>query len=149
MEEAIRKFDLKGKIHFWEFREKNPNMRCWNFTANMQGCESFIQLLELMQSSPYSSKKSILLSTPEISQIEVPNNRNVNWRTKSKLNLIFKKNETSVWSIKVPDDVLEISFGSEKMEKFINAVRQVKAGHGDFAISDDNDDNVLYFWWYK
>jgi hypothetical protein len=149
MEQAIKKFGVKGKIHFWEFKEKNPNLKHWNFTADNEGCTSFIELLALMQSSPYSSSKNLILTPPTKPQIEVPNNRNIAWRTNSRLKLNFKQNETTLWNIKVEDDQLEIDFSVDKLNEFINAVAQVKAGKGDFAIADAKDENILYFWWYQ
>src|SRR5688572_6265419 len=113
MEETIKKCGVNGKIHIWEFKEENSNRKHWNFTADNEGCSSFIQLLELMQSSPYSSNKTLTLTPPAKLQIEVPNNRNIAWRTKSKLKLIFKQNETTVWNIKVGGDELEINFSTD------------------------------------
>ena len=149
MEEAIKKFGVNGKIHIWEFKEKNPKLKHWNFTADSEGCSSFIQLLELMQSSPYSSRKTLTLTPPGNSQIKTPNNRNIDWKTKSRLNLIFKKTETSLWNINVDGDELEINFSTDKLNEFIYAVAQVKAGKGDFAIADAKEENILYFWWYR
>ena len=102
-----------------------------------------------MQSSPFSSSKILTLTPPAKSQIEVPNNRNSDWRTKSRLKLIFKQNETILWNIKVEGDQLEINFSPDKLNEFIDAVSQVKARKGDLAIADAKEDNVLYFWWYK
>jgi hypothetical protein len=149
MEEVIKKYSVKGKIHFWEFKDKNPNRRNWNFTADSEGCTSFIELLELMNCSLYSSKKLVTLSPPEQSQIDVPNDRNIYWRPKLKLNLNYRNNESSLWIIKEDSDILEISFGTDKVREFIDAVSQVKENKGDFSIGDNNDNHILYFWWYR
>jgi hypothetical protein len=45
------------------------------------------------------------------------------------------------------DNGIEIQFGKEKLTELQNAINGIPKGNGDFAISDQNEENILYFWW--
>jgi hypothetical protein len=96
MEHSIEKYSLRGNLYVWEFKEKNPNIRWWNFTADKVGCDSFLQLLQLMSNSKFPSRKRINTSTLTDTQIAVPNNRNSQWRHKNIIDLKYLKSEDGV-----------------------------------------------------
>ena len=50
------------------------------------------------------------------------------------------------WLIKELDNGIEIQFGKEKLTELQNAIKGIPKGKGDFAISDQNEENILYFW---
>ncbi len=147
MDQSIEKHKLKGNFYIWQYKERNPQRLCWNFTADIDACDSLLRLIGLMEQSGFSSTKSIKTSIPANLQIDVPNNRNKNWLTKSFIELRYLKPETDQWSIIPRNDSLEIIAGKNKMAEFKTAITRVKAGEGDFAISDKEENHILYFWW--
>jgi hypothetical protein len=100
-----------------------------------------------MEQSEFSSKKSMKTSIPTNRQIDVPNDRNTEWITKSFIDLKYLKLETDQWSVNPKEDSLEIVIGKHKIHELKKAIVKVKAGEGDFAISDNEENHVLYFWW--
>jgi hypothetical protein len=145
MEHSIEKYLVKGNLYTWEFKERNPNMKCWNFTADKIGCDSLIELLELMNISTYPSRKTIKAANPT-SQIAVPNNRNTQWQSKNSIDLTHLKSESGIWSIDVKRDSIEIKLDVPKLKEFQQAIEKIRIDKGDFAIGDMNDNNILYFW---
>jgi len=43
---------------------------------------------------------------------------------------------------------LTINLSGRYVTDFKNTVLEISNGEGDFAIADDQDQNILYFWWY-
>ena len=147
MDQSIEKYKIKGIFYIWEFKEPNPNMKSWNFTADKFGCDSVIQLLQLMGGSKYPSQKIINATTPTDRQISVPNNRNSQWHSKNFIELKYLNSQSKVWRLNSKSDTLEIVFDTPKLKELEQAIASLKAGNGDFAIGDDDDNNILYFWW--
>jgi hypothetical protein len=147
MDPLIEKYKSYGSVYIWQYREKNPKRRHWNLTADEDGCSSLIELLELMQNSRFSSKKLFKTTSPTNQQISIPNNRNPEWHSKPALSLRSLKENNCGWMLTAKNDSLEIVFCKEKLSELMEAIVKIKGGDGDFAISDDNDNNVLYFWW--
>lgn len=150
--EEINKFKISGQIYLWKFLENQRNYPGWNLTADKTGCESSLQLLEMMKQTEWSSKKEIQTAVPTELQIRVPNNRNgdAKWKYAKTLILNYKKKSASdEWMIAENSDTVEIRFGTDKLTEFENSILKVQKGTGDFAISnfEENDSHILYFWW--
>jgi hypothetical protein len=99
MDQSIEKYDLKGNFYIWQYKERNLQRKCWNFTADNEACDSLLRLIGLMEQSEFSSKKSIKISIPTNRQIDVPNDRNNEWLTKSFIELKYLISETDQWSM--------------------------------------------------
>lgn len=150
--EEINKFKISGQIYFWKFLENKIKFPGWNLTADQTGCESLLQLFELMKQNEWSTKKEIQTVVPTELQIKVPNNQNGNAKWKYAKTQILNYRRTSAsdeWMISENSDTVEIRFGTDKLTEFENSISKVQKGSGDFAISDfeENDANILYFWW--
>ncbi len=147
MDSSIEKFIPVGSISIWKYSEKNPLHRHWNLTADTKGCDSLLELLSLMQVSQFSSKKTVRLALPTDQQINVPNNRNAKWHSKLILELKYTKSNNDQWQLYETNNTIEIIAGNNKLIELCEVLKKIKNNKGDFAISDGNDDNVLYFWW--
>lgn len=150
--EEINKFKISGQIYLWKFLENQRNYPGWNLTADKTGCESLLQLFEMMKQTEWSSKKEIQTAVPTELQIKVPNiqNGNAKWKYAKTLILNYKKNSASdEWMIAENSDTVEIRFGTDKLTEFENSISKIQKGSGDFAISDfeESDASILYFWW--
>lgn len=148
MDYAIEKFKIRGHISIWEYNDPNPNRKCWNFTANDEGCDSLCELLNLMDSSKYSSTKLITITPPTAGTIKHVNDRITKWSSKPHLKIVFKNQEERKWEIRSDSNQYEILFDKTYIQQLINSVEKIKANQFDFAIADDSDNNVLYFWRY-
>jgi hypothetical protein len=149
MKEKIQKYKINGEVYTWTCKDNNRNYPGWNFMIDKNGVENLIELLDLMKKCEWSSKKTIRIENPTDSQLRIPNNLNgkAKWKTKDKLILNCRKTEPeNYWLIKETDKELEFRFGGQKLIDLQNAISRIGKGNGDFAISDNNEENILYFW---
>ena len=152
MKDRIAKQNIKGKIYAWKYLENSRNYPGWNFTVDKNGCESLLELLDLMKLCEWSSKKEIYTSIPTEKQIKVPNNQRglAKWKSVSKLILSSKKgDEKNHWKVIENGNEIEIQFGEDKLIEFEKAIIGIPKGEGDFAISNNayDDENIFYIWW--
>ena len=146
----IEKYKVVGDIYVWKYRENQRNYPGWNFTMDKNASFSMVELLNLMDSCEWSSKKLILLSKPTQMQLDVPNNMKGKAKFKGYEELIlnFRKTEDeNYWVITELKDCIEIKFGKNRLSELKNAIMGIPLGKGDFGISDENEDNILNIWW--
>ena len=149
MKEKIVKQKIDGKIYTWKYIENSRNYPGWNFTVDKTGSNSLLELLDLMKRCEWSSRKEMQISTPTENQIRVPNNQNGNakWKTVSKLILSSKKvTEKELWKVLERENEIEIQFGENKLIEFEKAISGIPKGIGDFSISSNQDEDILFFW---
>jgi len=149
MKDKIEKLNINGKIYVWKYIENSRNYPGWNFTADKKASESFTELFRLMQSCAWSSKKEIKTTIPTEIQIKIPNNRNgiAKWKSVSKLSICLKKiDDKNFWKIMEKEDEVEIHFGENKIVELETAINRISKGNGDFAISNNLEEDILYFW---
>ena len=149
MKSKIEKHKINGKIHTWIYKDNNRNYPGWNFTIDSKASENFLELLNLMNTSEWSTKKVITTELPTQTQLNGVNNQSgiAKWKSKPNLTLHCKTTESkNHWLIKELDNGIEIQFGKTKLVEFQNAIIEIQKGNGDFAISDKNEENILYFW---
>ncbi|WP_157471551.1 hypothetical protein [Marinifilum fragile] len=150
MKAQIEKYKISGKVYAWTYKENQRNYPGWNFSVDLKASECLSALLSLMNDCEWSSKKTISTELPTESQLKVPNNRNgvASWKSKSNLTLNCKTSESeNYWKINELDDGIEIQFGKAKLTELQNAINGIPKGNGDFAITDQHEENILYFWW--
>jgi hypothetical protein len=150
MKDKIEKHKIDGKVYTWKYLENSKNYPGWNFTVDKTASGSLVELLNLMKQCEWSSRKEIQISKPTENQIKVPNNQNgsAKWKTVSKLILTSKKTaEKEFWKVMEKENEIEIQFGENKLVDFEKAISEIPKGIGDFAITSDSEDNILYLWW--
>lgn len=151
MKEQINKLKVKGKIYIWKYLENSRNYPGWNITTDKIGGESLLELIDLMITCKWSSKKTFQTIEPNKNQLNVPNNKNgkAEWKSVQNLTLNLKKEiEPDFWEIIDKGNEIEISLGNNSLLKLEKAIKRILNNDGDFAIYSSNDDeNVLYFWW--
>lgn len=150
MKAKIKKYKVTGKVFIWKYKDNLRNYPGWNFTVDIKASQSLLRLLELMNNCEWSSQNIITTEIPTELQIRVPNNQNGNARWKTKKNLKLKCIKTmseTHWLINEMENEVEIQFGKAKLEEFKNAITGIPEGKGDFDISDQNAENIMFFWW--
>ena len=150
MKEEIEKYKVHGKVYVWSYKDNIRNYPGWNFTVDLKASESLSELLNLMSGCEWSTKTKITTELPTQSQLNVPNNQNgiAKWKSEPNLTFNYKTSESeNHWMIKELDNGIEIQFGKAKLTELQNAINGIPKGNGDFAISDENEESILYFWW--
>jgi hypothetical protein len=147
MESQIEKFKLKGRLFVWKFHPENRNYPGWNLTGDTEGCNSLIELLELMQASSFPSRKTIATQTATISQVKAATGTKP-FKSANKLTLRYRKGEPQFWYTEEVDNGIRVTFGEREIELLQTALRRIIKGEGDFAIGDSEDEHLVYFWWF-
>jgi len=146
----IEKYKVEGKVFIWKFLENTRNYPGWNLTMDTKCAESLEKLFNLMEESEYPSKKTLEIFSPTQKQLIVPNDRggHASWKTKEQLILNFNKfGYENLWKLIESKNILELSFGKNKIYELKNAITGITKGEGDYGICDDSGENILYFWW--
>lgn len=150
MKEQINKLKITGKIYLWKYLENSKNYPGWNITVDKTGGDNLLELINLMKTCEWSSKKSIQIFKPNQEQLNVPNNKNGKAEWKSTQNLILnlkKEVEPDFWEVIDKGNDIEILLGNNSLLKLENSIKRILNNEGDFAISSNDDENILYFWW--
>jgi site-specific DNA-adenine methylase len=145
MDTFIQKYNAIGKLYLWKFKGNVRNYPGWNLTADATSCDSLLNLFELMKFSRYPSRKTV--NTENVTKNQVKVCGDYSYISAQKLTLNYRKGSEGLWYIHLDSNNLEISMGDEKLNELESAIKRVKVNEGDFAISDNNEENILYFWW--
>jgi hypothetical protein len=147
MKQEIEKLNITSEIFIWKYLENERNYPGWNISFDKSVAEKLLELINLMDSCEWSSKKIIKVKTPSQTQLKIANNRNgeAKWKTKFSLVLNFKKDEPTLWKMIEEENQIEIRFGQKRLIELRNAVVKKIDNLNDFAIYLD-DENCLYFW---
>lgn len=149
MKNIIEKFTIEGNIYIWKYTENTRSFPDYNITFEKKAGQDLIKLLDLMIDCEWSTKKMLKSNPPDIDILNSANNNKglANWKSETYIILSLRKNEDeNFWKIINHEDSLEIQFGINKALEFQKSIEAVFIGKNDFAISDDNDENILYFW---
>lgn len=145
MQKEIERFKLEGNIYIWKYSPQLSNFPGWNMSIDREARKNLPALLDLMQKSEWPSKKALPTAIPTTQPL-LPVRGN-SWKTKSEILLNYKKEHgADYWQTIANENTLEIRFGSNKLVEFINSIQRLQSGINDFAIGDENEENILYFW---
>ena len=145
MDRTIEKFQFSGSLYIWKYVDDQSHYPGWNITGDNDGCDSLIELLEIMDKSDYPSRKSIKTVPVTANQVKVANGGR--YKATESLKLDYKRYGQIEWKTSETKDGLLIEFNKDKIKELKTSIQKIKKGNGDFAVSDSLDDNVLYFWW--
>lgn len=146
MENHVEKLKHTGRVYIWKFIPENRNYPGWNLTADIEGCNSLIKLLQQMQLASFPSHKTIITHPATINQVKAATD-NKPFETVGRIALKFRKGEQQLWQTEERNDVLEIRFGEREMQLLQTALQRIIKGEGDFAIGDAENEHLVYFWW--
>ncbi|WP_421765240.1 hypothetical protein [Ekhidna sp.] len=145
----IRKLKLTGTLYLWTYTENDRNYSGWNLSTTPESLSDLHELLNLMEQCQWSTTKTIRVQPPTPTQLNTVNNRNgkANWKSTSELILKANKNvDADSWNYRIGTNNLELTFGTKKLVELRNSLNKISKGNGDFAITDELDENILYFW---
>jgi len=151
MKEKIEKHKISGQVFIWKYSGNTRNYSGWNFTVDKLACQELSSLFDMMNDCEWSTSKTVQTSKPMQTEIAVPNNQNrsnTKWLTKPAIVFCVNFNLPAYhWSINETPDSLQINFGKQMLQKLKEAIIKMSNGNGDFSLSDENQENILTFWW--
>ena len=145
----IGKLKLTGTLYLWTYTENDRNYPGWNLSATQESLRDLHELLNLMERCEWSTNKTLKVQPQTTTQLNTVNNRNgkASWKSTSELILKSNKNiHEDSWNYRAGTNNLELTFGAKKLVQLRNSLNEIANGNGDFAISDQLDENILYFW---
>ena len=149
LKSQIAKFKATGNLYLWTYTENDRNYLGWNISATRESVKSLYELLNMMERCEWSTTKEVKVQPPTPNLLNTVNNRNgqANWKSTLELILKSKKNiDDNSWNYRIGTNNLELTLGVKKLIELRNSLNEIQKGNGDFAISDELGDNILYFW---
>lgn len=146
----VAKWKQRGEVYCWRYRGAS-NYPGWNFSADQEGCASLREVLDLMISSPYSSKAIIRIARPTASVLAAVKGPD-HWSSATELQLSHPKFtvEASHWSLTSKDGQVAVTIGVSGLKEIREGVNDVSQGQGDWAAPNDDeeieDSQLIYFW---
>ncbi len=144
-----------GKFYLWRYPNQSRNYPGWNCTADVAGCQSVVELVNVMLSSDWSSKQEIRLTRPTDSIAALPGLSGT-WLTAERLQLCFPGGKVSGnhWACDAGLNIVTLTLGRGKLEQLRDALTCVAKFEGDFCIhADDQEPHgvdlsrmAIWFW---
>lgn len=146
----IEKFQIRGNIYLWKYKDNERNFPGWNLTVDKEASEHLVKLLDMMHQYEWATNKLVKVTPPTGKQIAVPNNwgGTAAWESSAGLKIISTKSiQLNHWRITEKFPIVEIELGPSNLAKLKEAIAGIPNGIGDFSIGDVIDENLLTFWW--
>lgn len=123
----------------------------WHFTADRDGCESLMELADLLLGLETPMKRLITLGTPTSAVTHLPvdpkGGRIVAAR---RLRFVIDPNDRpEYWSLAQKGEEVEFQLGQDKLNEWRSALARVQQGDYDFAIGHSGrkaKEQSFWFW---
>jgi len=100
----------KGRISIWRYEPLNKNFPGWHLSADKVGYESLLELLNLLELSPFGSKRTLKLVKPDICLAS-----SMLKKTPEQKILITLSDLGAHWQLKAGRDKLLFNIGVQKI----------------------------------
>ena len=139
----------RGIISLWRYTENSRNHSGWHLSADAAGCASLLELLQALHACPESVYRTVHITPPSPSTLKVPNFRS-KWvaPTKWRIALEPNKESTSLWSIEIQEDSVQLTLGGAMFQELANGITDISRGEGDYSIGGSDRQSRLWFWWW-
>lgn len=147
-QEDLSVWKQQGRISLWRYTENERNYPGWHLNADPAGCTSLLALLEELAQNP-GAHRTVQLSAPSPSQLQVPNNRGgrAAWSAPAKLSLACSAQPGS-WEFPPDLEPASLTIGSDWLEPLRTGIAGIPEGRGDYSIGHRKNGNLsLWFWW--
>lgn len=143
----VDRWNSSGRIACWRYRDNQRNYPGWHLTADAAGADALLDLVARMSAAPTTSERTIPLATPTAADLEKVGNPGARHVSVERLHLRHRRETepAEYWRIVRQDTTLEISLGMETLAVFEEGVADIRRGHGDWSMGEEEPD-VLWFW---
>lgn len=110
----VNKWQQKGIIQLWRTRIENENFRDYHLCADPEGCDSLLELLDLMEKARWSCKGSIIIPTDKNAFEKFPaNSIKEKWKYLHTLVFLYTCDQMPPdhWSLTEEQSRITFSFG--------------------------------------
>lgn len=149
----VSQWKQKGRTCLWRYKPKLKLYDSWHFTADAEGCDSLVELLELMSQAEYSQHRTLTLTDPQpvgADQIFGPHEMKV-WHPE-KLRLSFDPTMSTAPGLVEVDGRIEFALSPAEIQDLREAIADVRKGDADFGVGfgdkQENSMHIVRFWWW-
>ena len=147
MKSAVHSWKQDGRAFIWRYPPHKKKFWGWHFTCDDAACDSLAELIEAMRTEAEPTRRTISLSpaTPDIWR--VPNFGEPLRESHLTMVLEYDANYGDLL-LSEQGERLRLHFGEAAANSLVKAIRDLKAGGGDYAVtSNDDDAPPIWIWW--
>lgn len=145
---VVARWKQKGRVHLWRYKQPSKNNSGWHLTADEAGCESVLDLLELMASARWPSRHSIVITEPtELMTVGVaPPGKRKPWVTPRAWMIQYPRAAAdNLWQWSATERQAVLAVGLSKLRELQAGFREIQRGGGDYSMGADGEDR-LWVW---
>lgn len=138
---------MAGRIHLWRYRERTRNYPGFHLSADVAGADALLTLLDRLAKTRTPQISNITLDPVSTAALAIPNNRDATVTAYRHWDLIVDpKFPPERLQFVVMNDRVHTELSPVQVESVAGGVRDIRERRGDYAIGDD-DEQQLWFWW--
>jgi hypothetical protein len=142
---------MAGRICVWRYRDHSRDYSGFHLSADPAGATQLLKLLDSLAKARTPQIGNVVLDpvTPDV--LAIPNNRSArsaiiayrHWEL-----IVDPKFPPEQLHFAVTNDRLRTQLSLIQVESLVAGVEDVRALRGDYAIGDEDEDR-LWFWWQE
>jgi len=148
---VVSRWQQKGCVHLWRYKQTSKNNSGWHLTADEAGCDSVLQLLEMMADARWPSRHAIVITEPDerLTAGVAPAGKRRPWLAPGEWMIHYPKNAVADdhWQWTATERQAVLSVGLSKLRELQAGFREIRRGGGDYKIGADGADG-LWLWWH-
>ena len=147
MTSSVHAWKQAGKVFVWRYPPHQKKHKGWHFTCQDAACDNLTQLIEAMRTEAQPSRRSITLSRATSDIWCVPNFGEPVRETFHSLVLEYEPDFPDLVIAEL-EGRLRLKIGDTEASTMIEALRDLKAGGGDYClVPKDKDSLPIWIWW--
>jgi hypothetical protein len=145
MDDSVKRWRLRGHVYLWRYKGNAQNYPGWHLTADVAGCGSLLELIDLIGTSRFSSQAKVLLSVPGHPQLSAPN-AGLPYTAAKSLDLYHSPTKLAPdhWQLEEINGRVCLEFGRKGLIDFRQGIVDVARYEGDYSIGSAGQQ--LWFW---
>lgn len=136
-----------GLISLWRYTENGQNYPGWHLSADANGCDSLIRLMDAFAACSQSGFRTVQTQAPTSAQLQVPNNKagRAAFQAPERLRVV-KLDNPAEWTLSADNATLALTIGVDWLAPLRQAFEALRQGKGDFSVGPSGGE-VLTLWW--
>ena len=144
-----RHWHQHGTISLWRYIDNPRSYFGWHLSADAVGCSSLLDLLQSLVTSQESVYRTVQVTPPSATLLQVPNCRSAKWVALSKWRIGVEQSENAreLWRVETEEDLVHLTLGRDTILELIHGVEAISRGEGDYSIGGNDRDSLWLWWW--
>ena len=136
-----------GRVCLWRYRGRTGNYAGFHLSADPAGCDQLLTLLGALATARAPRIGNVVLDPVTADVLAVPNDPRGEISAYRHWDLVVDpKFDPERLHFFVMNDRVRTELSTVQTESLIAGVEDIRARRGDYAIGDD-DEHQLWFWW--